>query len=167
MPELPDVVVYLEALTRYVVGRRLERLTLYSPFVLRTVDPPITAIEGRIVRAVTRIGKRIVLVFDHELPPADPARPALPADPADPARPPPPPLPARPCRPPPPPPSCPSRPSRPLPGPPPDDRGTPALARARKEIRHGAEVDAGVIRVRARHVVFHRGQLAEAGVADA
>jgi formamidopyrimidine-DNA glycosylase len=77
MPELPDVVVYVEALTRYVVGRRLERLTLHSPFVLRTVDPPITAIDGRIVRAVTRIGKRIVLGFDQELPPADPVPPAL------------------------------------------------------------------------------------------
>jgi len=77
MPELPDVVVYLEALTRHIAGRRLERLTLHSPFVLRTVDPPITAVEGRIVRGVRRIGKRIVLVFDQDPPPADPALPAL------------------------------------------------------------------------------------------
>src|SRR5262252_9759093 len=67
MPELPDVVVYLEALRRHTVGRRLERLTLHSPFVLRTVDPPIDAIHGHIVRGVRRIGKRIVLGFDGDL----------------------------------------------------------------------------------------------------
>src|SRR6476619_4595496 len=73
MPELPDVVVYLDALTRHIVGRRLERLVLHSPFVLRTVDPPIDAINGQIVRGVRRIGKRIVLVFDQDVAPADPA----------------------------------------------------------------------------------------------
>ncbi len=67
MPELPDVVVYLEALSRHIVGRRLDRLTLHSPFVLRTVDPPIDAIQGHIVRGVRRIGKRIVLGFDGDL----------------------------------------------------------------------------------------------------
>ena len=67
MPELPDVVVYLEALTRHIVGRRLERLVLHSPFVLRTVDPPIDAIQGQIVRGVRRVGKRIVLAFDADL----------------------------------------------------------------------------------------------------
>ena len=79
MPELPDVVVYLEALSRHIVGRRLERLTLHSPFVLRTVQPPIDAVHGKVVRAVRRIGKRIVLEFDHDLDPADPAAPARPA----------------------------------------------------------------------------------------
>ncbi len=67
MPELPDVVVYLEALGRHIVGRRLDRLTLHSPFVLRTVDPPIDTIQGHIVRGVRRIGKRIVLSFDGDL----------------------------------------------------------------------------------------------------
>jgi formamidopyrimidine-DNA glycosylase len=67
MPELPDVVVYLEALTRHIVERRLERLTLHSPFVLRTVEPPIDAIQQQVVRGVRRIGKRIVLAFDDEL----------------------------------------------------------------------------------------------------
>jgi formamidopyrimidine-DNA glycosylase len=67
MPELPDVVVYLEALGRHIAGRRLERLTLHSPFVLRTVDPPVDAVQGQIVRGVRRIGKRIVLGFDAEL----------------------------------------------------------------------------------------------------
>lgn len=75
MPELPDIIVYLDALTRHVVGRRLERLILHSPFVLRTVDPPIAAIDGQVIRGVRRIGKRIVLAFD-----GDPAAPAPPAD---------------------------------------------------------------------------------------
>jgi formamidopyrimidine-DNA glycosylase len=67
MPELPDVVVYIEALQRHIVGRRLERLKLLSPFVLRSVDPPIDSIEGRVVSGVRRIGKRIVLAFGEDL----------------------------------------------------------------------------------------------------
>jgi formamidopyrimidine-DNA glycosylase len=63
LPELPDVVVYVEALTRHVTGRRLDRLTIPSPFVLRSVDPPIAAIVGRPVGDVRRVGKRIVLGF--------------------------------------------------------------------------------------------------------
>jgi formamidopyrimidine-DNA glycosylase len=64
MPELPDVVVYIEALQRHVVGQRLERLNLLSPFVLRSVDPPIDSITGRTITGVRRIGKRIVLEFE-------------------------------------------------------------------------------------------------------
>jgi formamidopyrimidine-DNA glycosylase len=64
LPELPDVVVYVEALARYVRGRRLERVNLFSPFVLRSVDPPLTAITGSTIRDVRRVGKRIVLGFD-------------------------------------------------------------------------------------------------------
>jgi formamidopyrimidine-DNA glycosylase len=56
-------VVYLEALQRHVVGQRLERLNLLSPFVLRSVDPPIDSINGRTIAGVRRIGKRIVLEF--------------------------------------------------------------------------------------------------------
>ena len=67
MPELPDVVVYLEALTREIVGRRLERVKLSSPFVLRSVDPPITSLHGQAVRGVRRIGKRIVLEFADDV----------------------------------------------------------------------------------------------------
>ena len=67
MPELPDVVVYLEALTREIVGRRLERIKLSSPFVLRSVDPPITSLHGQTVRGVRRIGKRIVLEFADDV----------------------------------------------------------------------------------------------------
>jgi formamidopyrimidine-DNA glycosylase len=67
MPELPDVVVYIEALTRHIVGQPVTRLHLLSPFVLRSVDPPIDAIAGQMVADVRRVGKRIVLVFPGEL----------------------------------------------------------------------------------------------------
>ena len=55
--------MYVEALTRHVAGQRLDRLTVLSPFVLRSVDPPITSITGSTVRDVRRVGKRIVLGF--------------------------------------------------------------------------------------------------------
>ncbi|HWW86027.1 MAG TPA: DNA-formamidopyrimidine glycosylase family protein [Vicinamibacterales bacterium] len=68
MPELPDIVVYAEAIDKYVVGKRLNQLRLVSPFVLRSVDPPLASITGRVVRGVHRIGKRIVLEFDGDAP---------------------------------------------------------------------------------------------------
>src|SRR5437773_12499340 len=61
MPELPDVCVYLEALERKVVCRRLERIVVASPFVLRSYDPPLDATFARTVAGIRRIGKRIVL----------------------------------------------------------------------------------------------------------
>ena len=67
MPELPDVAVYLEALHERIAGRQLLKLRLGNPFVLRTVDPPPSAIAGRTVKALRRIGKRIVLELDDEL----------------------------------------------------------------------------------------------------
>jgi formamidopyrimidine-DNA glycosylase len=67
VPELPDVVVYAEALTSTVVNRTLERLSIPSPFVLRSVTPPIQAVVGREVRGIRRVGKRIVLTFDADL----------------------------------------------------------------------------------------------------
>ena len=67
MPELPDVVVYIEALEPRVVGRTLERVRLLSPFVLRTAVPPITSVEGKRVLALRRVGKRIVLELEGEL----------------------------------------------------------------------------------------------------
>jgi formamidopyrimidine-DNA glycosylase len=67
VPELPDVLLYLHALTPRVVGERLERVRVASPFLLRSVDPPLDATEGQIVRALERIGKRIVFAFDDEL----------------------------------------------------------------------------------------------------
>ena len=63
MPELPDVTVYIEHLAQRTVGHALERVRLASPFVLRTVDPPIAAVAGREVRRVSRLGKRIVFSF--------------------------------------------------------------------------------------------------------
>jgi len=66
MPELPDIRVYLSALEARLPGALLERVRLTSPFVLRTVHPPLTAVESRSVRGVERIGKRIVLALDGE-----------------------------------------------------------------------------------------------------
>ena len=67
MPELPDVVVYVESLERRIAGQRLDRVRLISPFVLRTVVPPLAAAEGRRVAAVHRLGKRIVISLEAEL----------------------------------------------------------------------------------------------------
>ena len=67
MPELPDVCVYLEALERHVAGRELKHLRIASPFVLRSYDPPVSVLEGRAIRGVRRIGKRIVLDFGDDL----------------------------------------------------------------------------------------------------
>jgi formamidopyrimidine-DNA glycosylase len=61
VPELPDIVVYIEALEARILGRKLERVRLVSPFLLRTVWPPLEAVEGKIVRALRRIGKRIAI----------------------------------------------------------------------------------------------------------
>jgi formamidopyrimidine-DNA glycosylase len=67
MPELPDVTVYLEALEGRIVGQPLERVRLASPFVLRSFDPPLESLNGRVVRGLRRIGKRIVLDFGDGL----------------------------------------------------------------------------------------------------
>jgi formamidopyrimidine-DNA glycosylase len=67
MPELPDITAYLTALTPRVVGQRLEHLRIASPLLLRTALPPITSVDGKEVRALRHIGKRIVFVFDDEL----------------------------------------------------------------------------------------------------
>ena len=67
MPELPDVAVYVEALERRVIGHRLEEIRLNSPFVLRTVVPPIAEAQGRRVTGVRRLGKRIVIALEGEL----------------------------------------------------------------------------------------------------
>jgi formamidopyrimidine-DNA glycosylase len=67
MPELPDVTIYVEALERRVVGAPLERVRVVSPFVLRSVDPPIGEADGRTVTGIRRLGKRIVMVLDPDL----------------------------------------------------------------------------------------------------
>jgi formamidopyrimidine-DNA glycosylase len=67
MPELPDVVVYIEALERRIVGARLLRARLASPFLLRSVDPPLVEAHGRTVAGLRRLGKRIAVELDGEL----------------------------------------------------------------------------------------------------
>ena len=67
MPELPDILLYLHALAPRIVGQRLDRIRLASPFLLRSVDPPLSAIEGRTVSGLDRIGKRIVWAFDDDV----------------------------------------------------------------------------------------------------
>jgi formamidopyrimidine-DNA glycosylase len=67
MPELPDVSVYLERLTAKIVGHRLARIRIGHPFLLRSVTPPIAAVEGKRVVAVERLGKRVVIAFEGEL----------------------------------------------------------------------------------------------------
>ncbi len=67
MPELPDIVVYLERLRPRVLGQPLESVALASPFLLRTVEPPISAIEGHRVTELLRVGKRLVFAFEADL----------------------------------------------------------------------------------------------------
>jgi formamidopyrimidine-DNA glycosylase len=67
MPELPDIVVYIEALDQRILGRRLERVRILSPFLLRTAAPPISAADGKQVRTLRRMGKRIVVGLEGEL----------------------------------------------------------------------------------------------------
>jgi formamidopyrimidine-DNA glycosylase len=65
VPELPDIAAYLSALQTRVAGQPLERIRLNNPFLLRTVQPPIEALEGHTVRSLRRIGKRIAFEFDN------------------------------------------------------------------------------------------------------
>jgi formamidopyrimidine-DNA glycosylase len=67
VPELPDIVVYVEALDRRIVGQPLLRLRLANPFLLRTAVPPIAMVEGRRVERVLRLGKRVVIGLEDEL----------------------------------------------------------------------------------------------------
>ncbi|MFL5636734.1 MAG: Fpg/Nei family DNA glycosylase [Gemmatimonadaceae bacterium] len=67
MPELPDITVYIEALASRVVGQTLERTRIAKPFLLRSVDPPISAANGKRVVGIRRMGKRIVLEMDDDL----------------------------------------------------------------------------------------------------
>jgi len=66
VPELPDVTVYVEALRERVIGARLQALRLATPFVLRSVDPPLAEVVGREVAGVRRLGKRIVIALAEE-----------------------------------------------------------------------------------------------------
>jgi formamidopyrimidine-DNA glycosylase len=67
MPELPDISAYITALNARIMGQTLERVRLASVFLLRSVDPPLSAVEGRTVRGLRRIGKRIAIGVGDEL----------------------------------------------------------------------------------------------------
>jgi formamidopyrimidine-DNA glycosylase len=67
MPELPDIAAYLTALEPRITGEPLENVRIASPFLLRTVDPPLSAVEGKRVRELRRLGKRIAFGFEDDL----------------------------------------------------------------------------------------------------
>src|SRR6202045_794692 len=67
MPELPDIAAYIAALEARIVRQPLERVRLASPFLLRTAQPPLANVEGRVVRELRRIGKRIAIGVDGDL----------------------------------------------------------------------------------------------------
>jgi formamidopyrimidine-DNA glycosylase len=67
MPELPDITVYVEALVRRIVGQPLVKVRVQSPFLLRTFEPPLGSAEGKVVRRIERLGKRIALGLDDQL----------------------------------------------------------------------------------------------------
>src|SRR5688572_2905931 len=67
MPELPDIELYLERLTPRVLNRPLLNITIRSPFVLRSVEPPLSAAEGQRVLGLHRLGKRIVFALEGDL----------------------------------------------------------------------------------------------------
>jgi len=67
VPELPDVLLYLKALAPRIVGRRVAGIRLASPFLLRSINPPLSAVEGRAIVGLRRLGKRIVIEVEGEL----------------------------------------------------------------------------------------------------
>jgi len=67
LPELPDVTVYVEALQARIAGHRYVRALIRGPFLLRSVDPPLQAAEGKLVRALRRVGKRIAIGLEDDL----------------------------------------------------------------------------------------------------
>src|SRR5215212_7043660 len=67
MPELPDITLYLEHLAPRVLDQVLERVVVRSPFVLRSVDPPLSAVAGKRVLGLRRMGKRVVFQLEDEL----------------------------------------------------------------------------------------------------
>ena len=67
MPELPDIAAYISALEPRIVGQPVEQVRLASPFLLRTVQPPVADVEGKIVRELRRIGKRIAIGVEGDL----------------------------------------------------------------------------------------------------
>lgn len=65
MPELPDITVYIEALERHIGGRQLERVRIANPFLLRSIAPPLDAVDGATVASFKRLGKRIAIGMDN------------------------------------------------------------------------------------------------------
>ena len=66
MPELPDIVVYIESLQTRIIGRTLKQVRLLNPFLLRTAQPPVSTVEGKSVVGVRRLGKRIIIELQQE-----------------------------------------------------------------------------------------------------
>ena len=66
MPELPDIAAYITALEPRIVGQPIEQIRIVSPFLLRTAQPPVGDVEGRVVRELRRMGKRIVIGVDDD-----------------------------------------------------------------------------------------------------
>jgi formamidopyrimidine-DNA glycosylase len=67
MPELPDVTIYVESLREFVLGHQLNRVRCLTPFILRSVSPPVSVFNGKRLESVERMGKRIVLGFEDDL----------------------------------------------------------------------------------------------------
>jgi formamidopyrimidine-DNA glycosylase len=67
VPELPDIIVYIDAIRQRILHQRLERVRVASPFLLRTVDPPLAAVQGKSVEELRRIGKRIAIGLEDDL----------------------------------------------------------------------------------------------------
>jgi formamidopyrimidine-DNA glycosylase len=67
MPELPDITLYLKQLAPRILNQPLIHISLKNPFILRSVDPPITELEGKRVLGLSRLGKRIVMAFEGDL----------------------------------------------------------------------------------------------------
>jgi formamidopyrimidine-DNA glycosylase len=67
MPELPEITIYIEALEKRILGKRLEHVRIASPFLLRTASPPVSAAEGRNVIQLRRLGKRICIGLEDDL----------------------------------------------------------------------------------------------------
>jgi len=67
VPELPDIAAYITALDSRIVGQKLEHVRLGSPFLLRTVEPPLASLDGRVVQRLRRVGKRIAIGLEGDL----------------------------------------------------------------------------------------------------
>jgi formamidopyrimidine-DNA glycosylase len=67
VPELPDIVVYIEALEKRILGERLDRVRIASPCLLRTATPPVRDVEGKVVLGLRRMGKRICIRLENDV----------------------------------------------------------------------------------------------------